>query len=187
MKLKVNLKSWPTILVLFMAAFLGFNLLSRHLPGPTGNGKIDWMSIEQAEEACRKNPKKIVVDVYTSWCGWCKRMDAETFTDSVLAAYINKNFYAVKLNAEDQANIIFKEKVYRFNPTFKANDLAVMLLNGQMSYPSFVFLDEKLNPLQNFSGYQKANDFNFLAHFFAENAYKKKNLEEYKKVYYAEK
>lgn len=162
---------------------VGFKLLSTETI-PAGSGRIQWMTIEQAEEACRKNPRKIVVDVYTDWCGWCKRMDAETFTDSSLAAYIGQKFYAVKLNAEDQNNLIFKEKLYRYNSNYKANDLAVLLLNGQMSYPSFVFLDEKLTPLQSLGGYQRAGDFNFVCHYFGEGAYKKKSLEEYKKVYF---
>lgn len=179
-------KSISLIFSLLLISFLAFKLYSNRSYSPPGNGKINWMTIEQAEEACRKNPRKVVVDVYTDWCGWCKRMDAEAFTDSVLADYINKKYYAVKLNAEDQNNIIFKEKVYRFNPSNKANDLAVLLLNGQMSYPSFVFLDEKLTPIQTIGGYQKASDFNFLAHYFSEGVYKKKSLEDYKKDYYPE-
>lgn len=173
----------------FIGGFLLLIILSANVfinkdkSGKVGS-RINWMNIEQAEEACRKNPRKIVIDVYTDWCGWCKKMDAEAFSDSALADYINKKFYAVKLNAEDQNNLIFREKVYRFNPSYKANDLAVLLLNGQMGYPSFVFLDEKLTPLQNISGYQKTTDFNFIAHYFGEGANKKKSLEEYKKDFY---
>jgi thioredoxin-related protein len=171
---------------LLITGLLTFNFFNPKKLEPKEKGPIKWMNIEQAEEACRKSPRKIVVDVYTDWCGWCKKMDAEAFSDSALAAYINKKFYAVKLNAEDQNNLIFKEKVYRFNPSYKANDLAVLLLNGQMGYPSFVFLDEKLTPIQSLSGYQKTADFNFVAHYFGEGAYKKKSLEEYKKDFFPE-
>jgi thiol:disulfide interchange protein len=43
--------------------------------------KIQWMSIEEAYELTltEENPKKIFIDVYTDWCGWCKRMDKATF------------------------------------------------------------------------------------------------------------
>lgn len=169
---------------IFLFIFLSANVFIYKEKPAKGGSRINWMNIEQAEEACRKNPRKIVVDVYTDWCGWCKKMDAEAFSDSALADYINKKFYAVKLNAEDQNNLIFKEKVYRFNPSYKANDLAVLLLNGQMGYPSFVFLDEKLTPLQSISGYQKTADFNFIAHYFGEGANKKKSLEEFKKDFF---
>lgn len=182
MKFRINNRQYALALVTFILV-VGFKLLNSGNIS-AGNGRIQWMTIEQAEEACRKNPRKIVVDVYTDWCGWCKRMDSETFTDSALAAYIGQKFYAVKLNAEDKNNIIFKDKLYRYNTNYKANDLAVLLLNGQMSYPSFVFLDEKLTPLQSLGGYQRAADFNFICHYFGEGAFKKKSLEEYKKVYY---
>ena len=40
--------------------------------------KIKWISIEEAEKLNKENPKKIMIDVYTDWCGWCKKMDKDT-------------------------------------------------------------------------------------------------------------
>ena len=58
--------------------------------------KIQWMDFEEAVSACTKQPKKIFVDVYTNWCGWCKKMDQTTFADPEVAKYMNENYYAVK-------------------------------------------------------------------------------------------
>jgi thioredoxin-related protein len=141
---------------------------------------IRWMNIEEAEAACKKNPRKIFVDVYTDWCGWCKKMDQSTFRDSLVARYAGEKFYAVKLNAEGRDNIIFRDKVFHFLPERKAHELAMLLLSGEMSYPSIVFLDEKLQPLQTHSGFADARQFQVLMHFFGENAYrKKKSLNDY--------
>lgn len=146
--------------------------------------EFKWMSLEEAELACKDKPKKIFIDVYTDWCGWCKKMDKTTFQDSLVKAYAGEKFYAVKLNAEDRNNIIFREKVFKYNPTMQANDLAVMLLNGQMSYPSIVFLDEKLNPIQTFGSYLEAGQFHMILHYFGENAYrKKKSLDDFGKEF----
>mgnify|MGYP000536572778 FL=1 len=67
--------------------------------------EINWVSLEEAVELQKKNPKKIIMDVYTSWCGPCKMLDRNTFQNKDVAAYINKNYYAVKFNAEGQEEI----------------------------------------------------------------------------------
>jgi len=142
------------------------------------------MSIEEAEAACKKNPKKIFVDVYTDWCGWCKKMDKSTFRDSLVLKYAGEKFYAVKLNAEGRDNIIFRDKVFRFNEGMRSHELAVMFLSGEMSYPSIVFLDEKLQPIQTHGGFADPKQFNTMLHYFGENVYrKKKSLNDFSKEF----
>jgi thioredoxin-related protein len=140
---------------------------------------IQWMSMEEAEAACKKKPRKIFVDVYTDWCGWCKKMDKSTFRDSLVMKLAGEKFYSVKLNAEGRDNIIFRDKVFHFSESMRANELAVMLLSGEMSYPSIAFLDEKLQPIQTHGGYADATQFHLMLRYFSENAYKKKSLNEF--------
>ena len=53
--------------------------------------QIEWKTIEQAAKTDTKgNTKLYFVDFYTSWCGWCKKMDRETFTDPTVALILNK-------------------------------------------------------------------------------------------------
>ena len=145
---------------------------------------IQWMSIEQAEEACAKKPRKIFVDVYTGWCGWCKKMDASTFKDPEVVKYVNEKFYAVKLDAEQRGNIIFRGKVYKYNAGREVNELAATLLNGQMNYPTLVYLDEKQNVIQTMEGYVDGKQFDLILHYFGQEAYKKKtSLEDFKAQY----
>lgn len=68
---------------------------------------IKWMGFNEAIEACKKEPKMIFIDVFTDWCGWCKRMDATTFKNPVIAKYMNDKFYAVKFDAErDRKSVV---------------------------------------------------------------------------------
>ncbi|NJK95139.1 MAG: DUF255 domain-containing protein [Bacteroidales bacterium] len=69
--------------------------------------KVKWYTIEQVVELQKKEPKKILIDVYTDWCGWCKKMDAETFDHPIIAEYINKYYYPVKFNAESKEPVDF--------------------------------------------------------------------------------
>jgi thioredoxin-related protein len=80
------------------------------------NQKIHWMSFEEAVKKNETVKKKLFIDVYTHWCGWCKRMDASTFLIDSIADYMNEKFYAVKLDAETKDTIHFKEQTFVFRP-----------------------------------------------------------------------
>ena len=87
------------------------------------------------EEAVQKasteaSPKKLFIDVYTDWCGWCKKMDKDTFQNAEVAAYMSENFYMVKLDAEQKEPIEFKGKTYNFVATGRRgyHELAAALL-----------------------------------------------------------
>ena len=186
MKFNINkITPYFGLTVLFVLVLVGFTFRQdapQHQPHTsTAAGTINWMTIEQAEAACKKEPRKIVIDVYTSWCGWCKKMDATTFADPAVGQYISQKYYAVKMDAEDRNNIIFKEKLYKFNTQQEANELAISLLNGNMSYPTTVYLDEKLQVIQPIGGYLDAREFNKVIHYFGDNSYRKKTFEVYKK------
>jgi len=142
---------------------------------------IQWMSFSQAVAKSEANPKKIFIDVYTKWCGWCKRMDSSTYSDSAVITYMNQNFYAVKLDAETQDTIHFGDKDFVYRTEYKANEIALALLNNQMSYPTSVYLDEKFAMLGPSPGYQTTQQLLPQLKYFAENIYKIKTWEDYRK------
>lgn len=137
--------------------------------------KIKWVSIEQAQELVKNNPKKIFVDIYTDWCGWCKRMDANTFTHPEIVKYINENFYAVKLDAEQGEPIVFRgQKYVNENPGGRrsAHSFAAAVLQGKMGYPSIAFFDEDLNLIHALSGYRPPEGLEPILVFFNDEVYK---------------
>jgi thioredoxin-related protein len=136
--------------------------------------KIKWMSLDQAFAAIKKEPRKILIDVYTDWCGWCKVMDKNTFTDDKVADFVNKKYYAVKLNAEQAGQITIGEKSYTYP------QIASDLMQGKMSYPTIVYLDEKFNMIQPIPGYQDAKVFHQVITFLGDNYYKKVDFEKFK-------
>lgn len=146
-----------------------------------GEGGIHWMSFEQAVAQNDMAPRKIFIDVYTGWCGWCKKMDASTFRDSAVVNYISSNYYAVKLDAETRDTIRFRDKIFVYKAEFKANELAVSLLNGKMGYPSFVVMDEQYGILTPLSGYQTVPDLMPVLTYFGSNTYKSTKWEDYPK------
>ena len=143
--------------------------------------EIKWMTWKEVQEAQKKEPRKVFVDAYTDWCGWCKRMDATTFTNPEIVKYVNKNFYAIKFNAETQEVIHFNGKDYKYVSQGMRgyNELAAEILNGQMSYPTSIYFDEQMNQIFPVPGYQDPKMFESVLNFVASNSYKTSAWEKY--------
>ena len=115
--------------------------------------EIHWMSFEEAEAKMKEKPKKVIIDIYTSWCGWCKVMDKKTYGNDSLIRYVNENYYAVKFDAEQKTPVSFRGKQWAYSTQNRVNELAVQLLQGKMSYPTTVFMDENFENAQPMPGY----------------------------------
>jgi len=143
-----------------------------------------WYTWEEAVELNKTKPKKIVVDVFTNWCGWCKKMDKGAFSDPAVAQYIAANFYPVKLNAEQREEINFNNEAFAFvandNGRGGVHSLAYALLDGKMGYPTLVYLNEKYERIMISPGFKESNDLMKELRFAAEEIYSKTSWEKYK-------
>ncbi len=134
------------------------------------SGKVNWYTWEEAVKANEKVKKRIFVDMYTSWCGWCKRMDKTTFADQKVADYLNKHYYPVKFDAEQKGEIIFKGHTFVYKPYQRRgyHELAVALLDGKLSYPTSVFLTKDFVVDQRLPGYLDPDKMLMVLRYIAE-------------------
>ena len=168
--------------VLFLLLITCFFSTSLVAQAKEKKSNVNWMSWEEAVEASKKSPRKIFVDVYTDWCGWCKRMDKATFQNPEVAKYLNANFYPVKLNAEQKEDIVYGDATFKFVPSGKKgyHQLAAALLEGRLSFPTVVFLNEDHEILQRLAGFIDKEEFAKVMRWLAEDVYKETPYDEFK-------
>ena len=146
-------------------------------------GKINWISLEEAVKAQALSPKKIIMDVYTSWCGPCKMLDKNTFQNPDVVKYVNEHYYAVKFNAEGNERISFKDNLFQ-NPNYdpsRTGRNAQHELAGALritAYPTIVFFNESGETLLPVPGYKTPNQLELYLKLFLNNDHEKINTQE---------
>ncbi|MTI32933.1 thioredoxin family protein, partial [Xanthovirga aplysinae] len=130
---------------------------------------IQWISIEEAQERTKNEPRKIFVDAYADWCGWCIVMDKKTFKNSNVAEFVNENYYAVKLNAKSNKEVIFNGVTL--------TEAQLVQAFGVRAYPTIVLINEKFDMVSPAPGYRNPKDFIDLLEKFQDYAdsYSKEN------------
>lgn len=149
---------------------------------------VKWMSLKEAMDKVASQPRPIIMDFYTDWCGWCKKMMATTYANHDLAAYINANFYPVKFNAETKDTITYLGQKYGpvGDGARATNALAIKLLQNKLMYPTTLFLNNFDSKKNEFGfnmlaqGYLESNKLEPILIFDLENVFHNSNYDDFK-------
>ena len=150
--------------------------------------QIKWITMNEALAAQKQNPKKIFMDVYTDWCGPCKMLDKNTFTNKRLIRYVNKHYYAVKFDGEGTESISYKDFTYtnpNHQPERKGRNAQHFFADALRinAYPSLVFFDEFGDLIQTLPGYKSAQELEIFLKMVASDQYREITTEEAWKEY----
>ncbi len=125
--------------------------------------KIVWREFGEGIALAAKTKKKVIIDVYTDWCGWCKTMDAKTYANEDVVKYLNKYYVAVKLNAESADKIM-----YNGDSMSKQEFSSAFGISG---FPSTLFLTTDGKPITIYPGYAEPDMFKDVLRYIAEDHY----------------
>ncbi len=170
-------------LILFITTSWG-SIFNIETTGKDFIDSIAWMSIEDVsriaeKNASKKNPKDeklILIDFYTDWCGWCKKLDKETYQNAEVINLMNEYFYPVKFDAEQRDSVSFINKTYKFKSSGSrgTNELALALAarDGRIGYPTITILNCKGEKLAVEAGFKTPEKMQLMLRYYGEGHYK---------------
>lgn len=125
-----------------------------------GPAEVRWRSWDEGLREASESSRPVLVDVYTDWCGWCRRMDRDVYAREDVRAYLAKRFVTVKLNPESRANGQYEGKVQ--------TSRALAQRFRVTGYPTSVFLRAGGDHIVNVSGYVPADRFLLILRYIGE-------------------
>lgn len=134
--------------------------------------KVKWYSYNEGIKKASLEKKPLVIDFYTDWCTYCKKMEAETYSEKKVSSYLNEKFVTIKVNAESKKKIKFDGK------EMTEQELAMGF--GVNSYPTVFFMENEKNTIGTAPGYIEAPQFYAISTYVGSNAYKTMTLEKYR-------
>ena len=115
------------------------------------NETVNWISLAEAQEKIKNEPKTIFIDFSAEWCGWCKVMDKNTFSDAGVAAYMNEHYYSVRLDYDS------KEQLEFFGENFTARELGTKYKVPGL--PTILLVSHDNKKSKTLVGYKKPEPF----------------------------
>jgi thioredoxin-related protein len=129
---------YVVIIALSLFVVISVAAFSLSTSSPAGDHAF-WKTWDKAYPAAVSQKRIVLIDFYTDWCGWCKRMDADTYSQPEVQEVIKKYYEPVKLNPE-KAGITYQYKGRNYNGEELKAVLAQMSGGGFGGYPTTGFL-----------------------------------------------
>lgn len=156
----------------FLLFLILLGLPSLGLVENTDGGEVEWKEFNRGIEIAKKEKKYVIIDFYTDWCGWCKKMDNLTYADREVQRLLSAHFVSIKLNAEDELNsLVFENKTYTY-----AEFTQYLGING---FPTTVFLDPDGKAITKVPGFIQKEKMTKILNYFSSESYKKQTFDEF--------
>lgn len=133
--------------------------------------KLDWLALDAAVDKAKSQNKHVIVNVYTTWCGYCRLMDKQTFGNDEVADHLRQNFVLAKVNGESSSKVHWQGQEMTERQFAKAV--------GVTGFPATYFLKPNAEMLGGVSGYIRTPEFLIYAKYVSTRWYEKGKIQQY--------
>jgi thioredoxin-related protein len=132
---------------------------------------LTWYKYDEGLAKAKKEKKHVVLHFYTNWCGWCKRMDKQTFADQQVRRVLNEDYVTIRVNGQSGENVSIDGK--------DATERQVAGMYGVRAYPITWFLKPSGERIAPKSGYCSAEEFLYILNWVKDDLYEKMSFQEF--------
>lgn len=132
---------------------------------------LNWLSYNEGLTLAEKENKYVLINFYTDWCGYCKKMDREAYSDKEIIKTISQNFVTIKINAEAESKVVENGK--------EITERELAKLYQVSGYPTIWFLESDRKRIAPLPGYVPPQQFKIVLNYIGEGWYKSISFEEY--------
>ena len=133
--------------------------------------KLEWLAFDAATARAKDQKKHLIVDIYTTWCGWCRVMEQQTYADSEVVAYLRENFVLAKVNGESSAKLRWRGEELTERQFARAV--------GVTGYPATYFMKPDAELLGGMGGFLRPPEFMIYARYVGSRWYEKGKFNAY--------
>jgi thioredoxin-related protein len=139
------------ILKIFILFIVAATIIIYAIQPNESDPKSKHYNLETGLEEAKKQNKLILIDVYTDWCKWCKKMDADVYSNVEIAEYLKANFIFVKLNGEGNSKVNYNNRV--------VTEAVIVRQFGVDGFPTTIFLKSNGSLISLMPGYYPPDKF----------------------------
>ncbi len=140
--------------------------------GVTLDAPMEWPTFDDAVAAAKATGKPLLIDIYAPWCGWCRRMQQEVYTNASLVAYVQDNFAYGRLNIDDT------DTRHTFlGDNYTSQELGYAL--GAQGTPTTVFLGSDGSYITRCPGYWDLESFSKAVQYIATGAWQTRTFADF--------
>jgi len=132
-----------------------------------------WLPYNEGLLKAEKETKHVLIYFYTNECGWCKKMEKETYSNEEVKEILSDKFVAIKINAKSENKVVENGK--------EISERKLATLYQISGYPTTWFLESNHNRIAPLPGYVSTEQFIPVIKYIGEGWYKSISFEEYLK------
>jgi thioredoxin-related protein len=133
---------------------------------------FDWKSFNEAQTQAKEDQKKVLIYVNARWCGYCKKMEKEVFSQESVQELTSKYFHPVWIDVDEEDSYLTFQ-----NQKMSHSQFADAL--QAYSTPTFVFFDENGPPIAAQPGFLPEDIYTQILKYVGSSAYEDQSYEEF--------